>query len=225
MPKRSACRLTKADFAQLLPEWHRGFFFATSAFADLFSDEDARVEESASGHDQRLAIQPPNAGLDASDSSTFNLQAERFGNNHLDAAPGDKAGDCSTIQVPVGLDSWPLDGGSLAPVEHSAMERGAVGGAGHQTVEYVELADQMAFADPADRRVARHLAKIFRAECQQADARTAPCRRSGRLAPGMTRTNDNDIVHLQSLRDSRFRGNDQVVFHVKQLFSEAKPCK
>ena len=79
------------------------------------------------------------------------------------------------------------------------MDCGAVGGAGHQPVEHVELAHQMALADPADRRVARHLADILGAEADQADASAAARRRSRGLAAGMTAANDQDVKHRRRL--------------------------
>ena len=71
----------------------------------------------------------------------------------------DQLGDRRAIESAVGLDARALHRRPLAAVEHAAVDRGAVGGARHQSVEHVELADQMALADAADRRVARHLAE------------------------------------------------------------------
>ncbi len=78
------------------------------------------------------------------------------------------------------------------------MDRGAVGGARHQPVEHVELAHQMALANPADRRVARHLPDILGAEGQQADARAAPGRGSRSLAAGMAGADDEHVIHVSA---------------------------
>ena len=75
------------------------------------------------------------------------------------------------------------------------MNRGSVGGPRHQSVENVELADQMTLADAADRRIARHLTKIFGSEGQQPDARAAPRRGSSRFTTGMAGTDDQDVKH------------------------------
>ena len=75
------------------------------------------------------------------------------------------------------------------------MDRRAVGGARHQPVEHVELAHQMALADPADRRVARHLPDILGAEGQQADARAAARRRGRGFASGMAGADDENVEH------------------------------
>jgi hypothetical protein len=92
------------------------------------------------------------------------------------------------------------------------VDRGAIGGARHQPVEDVELANQMALADPADRRVAAHLAEVFGAEADQADASAAARRRCRRLAAGMTAANDQDIEHSGPLAESGFRRNAQKGF-------------
>ena len=75
------------------------------------------------------------------------------------------------------------------------MDRRAVRGARHQTVEHVELAHQMALADAADRGIARHLAGILGAEGEQADARAAAGRGSRSLAAGMAGTDHQNVVH------------------------------
>jgi hypothetical protein len=79
------------------------------------------------------------------------------------------------------------------------MDGGAVRGARHQAVENVELSDKMAFAHPANRRVARHLPGIFGAEGQQADARTTPRRCCRSLAARVTSADNQDVVHERAL--------------------------
>ena len=79
----------------------------------------------------------------------------------------------------------------------------------------VELAHQMALADPADRRVAAHLADILGAEADQPDARATARRRGRRLAAGMTATYDQNVVHDRALAERRFPGNDPL-FHVER---------
>ena len=47
---------------------------------------------------------------------------------------------------------------ALAAVQQLEVDSGSIGGPPHHPVQRVDLPHQMAFADPADRRVARHLA-------------------------------------------------------------------
>ncbi len=84
------------------------------------------------------------------------------------------------------------------------MDRRAVGGARHQPIEHVELADEVALADAADRRIARHLSRVFGAEGQQADARAAAGRGSRSFAAGMAGADDDDVKHRAALADQCF---------------------
>jgi hypothetical protein len=68
-------------------------------------------------------------------------------------------------------------------------------GSRHEPIENIELADQMALADTADRRIARHLADVLEAKSDEADARAAPRRRSRGFAAGMPSSNDQNVVH------------------------------
>ena len=76
-------------------------------------------------------------------------------------SPHSKLGNRCTIQLAVRLNARAPDRRTLAAIEHPPVDRRAVGGARHQAVEHVELADEMSFTDAANRRVARHLAGIF----------------------------------------------------------------
>ena len=58
------------------------------------------------------------------------------------------------IELAVGLGARPLHRRALAAVEDAELDAGGVGGAAHQAVERVDLAHQMALAEPADRRIA-----------------------------------------------------------------------
>jgi hypothetical protein len=75
----------------------------------------------------------------------------------------------------------------------------SIRGAGHEPVEHVQLAYQMALADAADRRVAAHLAYIVGAEADHPHARAAPRRGSGGLAASVSAPNDQHIEHRRAL--------------------------
>jgi hypothetical protein len=84
------------------------------------------------------------------------------------------------------------------------MNGGLVGGARHQPVEDVELTDQMPLADAADRRVARHLARIPGAEAEQRNSSAAAGCRGRSFAARVTGTDYDDIVHRRRLAHPRF---------------------
>jgi hypothetical protein len=62
----------------------------------------------------------------------------------------------------------------------------------------------MALADAPNRRIAGHLAEIFRPERNETDAR--PATRSGgrRFAPSVSSTDDQNVVHSSVLAYRRF---------------------
>jgi hypothetical protein len=68
-------------------------------------------------------------------------------------------------------------------------------GTRHQSVEHVELADQVALPHPADRRIARHLSGVFGAERQQADARPSPRCGASRFTAGMAGPDNQNVLH------------------------------
>jgi hypothetical protein len=70
------------------------------------------------------------------------------------------------------------------------MYGGAIGGARHEAVEDIELADKMAFADAANRRIARHLPEIVTAKRQQPDLGAAARRRRRSFAACVARADD-----------------------------------
>ena len=66
-------------------------------------------------------------------------------------------------------------------------------GPAHHPVQRIDLANEMALGQAADRRIARHLADGFELMGQQQGPRAQPRRGRGRLAAGMTAANDDDV--------------------------------
>ena len=107
------------------------------------------------------------------------------------------------IELAVGLGARAAHRRPLAAVEHAELDAGAVDGAAHDAVERVDLAHQMALAEPADRRVARHLADRRALVGQQERARAEPRRGRRRLAPGMPAADHDDVVTSAKARSWR----------------------
>jgi hypothetical protein len=100
------------------------------------------------------------------------------------------------------------------------MDRGAVGGSRHQSVEDVELAHEVPLADPADRRIARHLSDVLGPKRQERDPRAPASRGSRSFASGMAAADDQNVAHDRRLTST--------VFHVKHrvpLLPEAEAGK
>ncbi len=177
----------------------RGALAAAAALDHSIADEHPRVEEGPGRDHHGSGRKQTRAGLDPDDPSTKRDKVQRLSGDLLDPAIAQQAGNGGTVELAVGLDSrtphrWPL-----AAVEHAPVDRGAIGGAGHQPVKHIELAHQVALANPADRRVARHLPGILEAEGEQADPRAATGRGSRSLASGMAGANHHYVVHLGAL--------------------------
>ena len=97
------------------------------------------------------------------------------------------------IKLAVGLGAWSAHRRPLAPVEHAELDAALVDHPAHQPVERIDLADQVAFAEPADRRVARHRTDSIEAMGHQRRARAHA--RGGRrgLAAGVPAPNHDDV--------------------------------
>ena len=132
----------------------RRAFAAAAAFDHLLADEHAGAEEGAGGNHQRPAFDPAAVGVEAFYPAVAHDHGERLAGDELYPALRQQVGYRRLVQRPVGLEARAPNRRPLAAVEHAPVDCGAVGGAGHQPVEHVQLAHQMALANPADRRVA-----------------------------------------------------------------------
>ena len=63
------------------------------------------------------------------------------------------------IKFAVGLGAGPSHRRTLAPIEDAELDSGGIGDAPHQPVGGIDLAHQVALADPADGGIARHFAQ------------------------------------------------------------------
>ena len=70
----------------------------------------------------------------------------------------EQLGHCAAVQLAVRLSARSAHRRPLAAVQHAELDAGAIDRAAHEAVERIDLADQMALGETADRRVARHLA-------------------------------------------------------------------
>ena len=111
---------------------------------------------------------------------------------------GQQFGDRAAVELAVGLGARPAHRRPLAAVQHAELDAGPVDRPAHDAVERIDLAHQMPLAEPADRRVARHLADRRPLMRQQHRARPEPRRRRRRLAPGMPAADHDDVVARNS---------------------------
>lgn len=117
--------------------------------------------------------------------------------------------DRLAVKLAVRLRPWTPDGRTLAPVEHAELNARTVDGPRHDPVQRIDLADEMALAQPAYGRIAGHLADRVQSLRQQQCARADACRRRRRLAPGMAAADHNDIPPR----------------HARQSMNDGPPCQ
>ena len=98
------------------------------------------------------------------------------------------------IELAVGLRARAAHRRALAAVEHPELDAAGVGHPAHQAVERIDLAHQMALAEPADRRIARHRADGREPMRDQRRARAHARGRRRGLAAGMAAADDDDVV-------------------------------
>ena len=100
----------------------------------------------------------------------------------------------AAVELAVGLGARPLHGRPLAAVENAELDAGAVDHPAHDAVEGIDLAHEMPLAEPADRRVARHLADGVGLVGDQQGAGAEPGRRRGSLAARMAAAHDDHVT-------------------------------
>ena len=98
------------------------------------------------------------------------------------------------IKLAVGLGTRSAHGGALGKIEGAELDTAPVDGPAHDAIQRIDLADQMALAQSADRRIARHLADRLDPMGEEQGARTHP-RRCGRgLTAGMATAHHDHVV-------------------------------
>ena len=119
--------------------------------------------------------------------------------------------DGGFVEFPVSLDPRPLHRRALGQIEHAIMDSSGIGSPSDQAVKRIDLADQMALAQPADSRVAGHRPDTVAGKADQSGRHAhARCHGSG-LATGMASANHNDIKfphHAAAHSPSGFAGQN-----------------
>src|SRR5690606_26263139 len=91
--------------------------------------------------------------------------------------------------------------GPLARVECAELDAGLVGGERHRAAKRVDLAHEVALADPADRRVAGHLAERLDAAREQQRGRAGARGGERGLRAGMAAADDDHRETLLEIHD------------------------
>ena len=102
--------------------------------------------------------------------------------------------DGGAVEGAVGLGARAPDGGALAAVQELEMDPRAVGSAGHDPVQRVDLAHQVALADAADGRVTGHLPDRGAAVGEQEGPGAEAGGGGGGFRAGVAAADDDDVV-------------------------------
>jgi hypothetical protein len=128
---------------------------------------------------------------------------------------------CRSVELAIGLCARPAHRRPLAAIEQAKLDSGSVGDAAHQAIERVDLTNQVAFAQTADRWIARHRASAREALRNERRARAQARGRGRRLTAGMAATNHNHIettIHRFTKSEAvlvNASWSVKMVFHVK----------
>ena len=104
------------------------------------------------------------------------------------------------VEQPVGLRARRAHRRALAGIQYAELDAGLVGGERHRAAQRVDFLDEVALADPADRRIARHLPQGFDVVRQQQRAAhpSAPTRAPPRCRHGRHRRRSHRIAYRRS---------------------------
>src|SRR5882724_1131175 len=99
----------------------------------------------------------------------------------------------SGVELPIRLGPWPADRWPFAPIENPELNSSSIRRPTHQAIKCIDLADEVALAEPPDGWIARHCPD--RSEPMRHKGHLSPhAGRSGRsLAPGVSAPHHNDI--------------------------------
>lgn len=164
---------------------------------------DYTVKESAGGNDHRTAAnflstrkRYPHQPI------SLDLQGRDFANQPIDLRRPIQFLGCSrTVQIPVSLCARSLDSRTFSTVQQPELNTGRIRQPSHQTVQRIDLADQVPLSQSSDRRIARHRPRVVSPKRDQSYLCSQTCSSGGGLQTRMACPDDKDIVmfHVEHL--------------------------
>src|SRR5277367_2559983 len=162
----------------------------------LQADVNPAAQESADRQHQRACTKLDAALRDhAHHALAFDQEVRRFlleqGEIRLALEP---AANRALIELPIRLHTRGAHGGSLAQVQGAKLDAGLVRGQRHRAAQGIDLLDQMALADAADRRIAAHLTQRLDIVSEQQGALAHARRRQGGFGARMAAADHDHSV-------------------------------
>jgi len=199
---RGGAGLEPAEFETEAPQSPAHSFGRPFADAPAFRLRFAGVHEPAH---ERAGREHDRAGLDrfAVDDHACAARVFRIDENLIDACIDDldrpraqNALDFTGIAILVGLRPGPVHRRAARGVQHAELDAGRVDRPAHDPAERVDLADDLALGEPADRGVAGHRADFGGVHGDQRDGSAHPGRRPRGFGPGVPASDHDDVETL-----------------------------
>ena len=175
---------------------HGGLFVHAAGDDLLLADMDQTAQEGSGRQNDGAAGQPPAVGKDdGRDPAVVEFEVLDLGLDDVQQILlGNRLLHGGGVELAVGLGARAANGGALAAVEQAELDAGGVRHPAHQAVERIDLADEMALAQAADRRIAGHRADLVGAQRHKRGARARAGGSTCCLAAGMAAADHHDIV-------------------------------
>ena len=188
---------TQRQCAQAFRETVRRRIAGASARRLLESDVDLAAEKRADRkHDRTRRELEAHGSDDAGNAAVLDRGVGDLGleQRQVRLVLDDRA-DRLLVERTVGLRARRANGRTFARIERAELDAGPVDGTRHRATQRIDLTDEVALADAADRRVAAHLAQRLDALRDEQRARAASRRGERGFGAGMAAT-DHDHVEI-----------------------------
>jgi hypothetical protein len=100
----------------------------------------------------------------------------------------------TAVESPIALCARRPHRRAFGSVEHPKLDTSQISGPSHDAAENVDFSDDGALGNPADGRIAGHLADGLEVLSEKKSPGTPTGRHRGRLSPGVTAADDDDVV-------------------------------
>ena len=167
------------------------------------ADMDQAAQKRAGGQNHRAGseISRPSANLTPETRPFVDDQIVGLGFDHLKIRRRANRGlHRGRIELAIGLRARTAHGRAFAAIENAELDAAVVGDAAHQAVQCIDFADQMALAEPADRRIAGHRADGRESVRHQGRVRAHARGRGRGFAAGVAAADDDDVEYSRQMR-------------------------
>ena len=100
----------------------------------------------------------------------------------------------AAVERPIALRAWRPDCRALGAIQHTELDRRAIGGAAHQTAKGIDLADDGTLRDAADGGITGHLPDCFEVGGKQKGAGLKPRGHRRSFGAGVAATDHNNVI-------------------------------